>query len=130
MSWLAIAVAGVAIFIFAALWYGLAFSKLYRRELGVPENAAEGEDSGPKPVFFLIQLLTALVLAFAISFFAGTEPTPGSGALVGLVAGVLVAAAQVQLYLAEGKSRTVLFLHVSYFLIALTLAGAIVGLIQ
>ena len=130
ISWLGVGVAGLAVFIFGALWYGLIFSKLYRRELGVPDEPTGDEDTGPKASFFTFQLIAALIMAFALAFLLGEDPTVSAGALSGLVAGVLVGAAQLQLYQAEGKSRTILALHVGYFLVALTAAGAIIGSFQ
>lgn len=129
ISWLGVGVAGLAVFIFGALWYGLIFGRVYRRELGVPDPGTEGA-KGPQASFFIVQLLAAVVMALALAFLLGEDPTVAAGALAGLVAGVLVSAAQEQLFQAEGKSRTILFLHEGYFLIALTGAGAILGALQ
>ncbi len=125
ISWVGVAVAAVAIFVFSALWYGAAFSKLYRKELGISATPQDG-DQDPAPTFFLWQFLAAVVMVVALAFLLG-DVTVGHGALGGLVAGVLVSAAQVQLFQAEGKSRTILLLHIGYFLVGLTVAGAVLG---
>lgn len=130
ISWASVGLAGLAVFIIGALWYGLIFGKLYRRELGVPAEPMGDGDDGPKASFFVGQLIAALILALALAFLLGEDPSVSTGAIAGLVAGVLVGAAQLQLYQAEGKSRTILLLHVGYFLIALTAAGAIIGQFQ
>ena len=129
INWLGVGLAGLAVFIIGALWYGLIFSKLYRRELGVPSEPTSDGDTGPKPAFFIVQFISALVMAAALAFFLG-EATLIEGLIAGLVAGVFLSAAQEQLFQAEGKSRTILFLHEGYFLVAMVAAGAILASFQ
>lgn len=129
ISWIGVGVAALALFVFGALWYGLAFGNLYRTELAVPEPE-EGEPAqGANPLFYVLQLATGIVMALVLAWFLG-EATVTEGLLAGLAAGVLVAAAHVQLHLAEGKSRTILVMHIGYFIIGLAAAGAVLGAFQ
>ena len=123
-------VAALAVFVIGALWYGLIFGKLYRRELGVPDAPTGDGDTGPKPTFFIVQFVSALAMTLALAFLLGDEPSVLTGVLGGFAAAILVSAAQEQLFQAEGKSRTILFLHEGYFLISLTAAGAIIAAFQ
>lgn len=83
ISWAGVGVAGLAVFIFGALWYGLIFGKLYRRELGVPAEPTGDGDTGPMPSFFIVQLAAALVMSLALAFLLGEDPTVGAGAIIG-----------------------------------------------
>lgn len=133
ISWLGVGLAGLTVFIIGALWYGLIFSKLYRRELGVPDQPADG-DKGPTPMFFVWQLLAGILLVAPLAWFlAGStsgEATLVEGAVAGFAAAVIVSAAQWQLFQAEGKSWKVLVLHIGYFIVALKLAGVVLSFFQ
>lgn len=132
-SWLGAGLAGLAIFIIGALWYGLIFGKFYRRELGVPEPGGD-DDKGPSPMFFVRQLVAALLMAAPLAWFLAAstagEATLVEGALAGFAAAVLVSAAQWQLFQAEGKSWKILLLHIGYFIVALKIAGVVISLFQ
>jgi hypothetical protein len=133
ISWIGVGLAGLTVFIIGALWYGLIFGKLYRRELGVPDKPAEG-DKGPNAMFFVWQLLAGILLVIPLSWFlAGTtagEATLVEGAVAGFAAAVIVSAAQWQLFQAEGKSWKILLLHIGYFIVALKLAGVVLSFFQ
>lgn len=49
------------------------------------------------------------------------------GALAGLVAGILGAAMQVQLSLADDRAKALMLINGGYFLVGLTAVGAVLG---
>ena len=71
-----------------------------------------------------------VALAWFLAETTGGAATPWQGAVAGFAAAVLVSAAQVQLFQAEGKSWKILLLHVGYFIIALKIAGIVIALFQ
>ncbi len=131
-SWLGILVGALALFVLGAVWYTALFGRIYRRELGLAEPG-DGRSALP-PGRALGQALTGqliagLIIAVVLAWFIGNS-SAGRGAIVGLGAGVLVAAALLQLHQFEGRSSRHLLLHVGYMLIGLTAVGAVLGAFQ
>lgn len=132
LSWLGILVGALALFVLGALWFTVLFGKAYRRVLGVPEPA-EGESAlppGPSFAKALIgQFLAGLVIAIVLALLIGNA-SAAHGALVGLLGGVLVAAALTQLHQFEGRSIPHLLITTGYMVVGLTAVGAILGAFQ
>ncbi len=129
LSWIGALVGAVTLFVFGAIWFSALFGKAYRRELGVPEPVDGGSamPSGPEFARALIgQFLSSLVIAFVLAWLIG-DGGVGRGALVGLAAGVIVAAALTQLHQFEGRSIRHLLLTTGYMVLGITAVGAVVG---
>lgn len=127
VSWLAVALGAVALFVLGGIWYTVLFGKAYRTELGVPEDGPGPGDSLLKPL--IGQLITSVVMALLLAWFIGAASI-GTGALAGLGAGLLVGAAVTQLYQFEGRSIRHLLINVGYFLVGFTGVGALIGYLQ
>ncbi|GAA4469052.1 DUF1761 domain-containing protein [Phytohabitans houttuyneae] len=132
VSWLGIIVGAIALFILGGIWYMPLFGKVYRRELGLSEP---GEGESPLPPGKTLgkalagQFIASLAIAGLLAWLIGNE-SAGHGAVVGLVGGVLVAAALTQLHQFEGKTLTHLLINVGYVVVGLTAVGAILGAFQ
>ncbi len=132
VSWLGIIIGAVALFILGGVWYVPLFGKVYRRELGLSE-ARQGESPLPpgKTLGKALagQFIASLAIAGLLAWLIGNE-SAGHGAIVGLVGGVLVAAALTQLYQFEGKTVRHLLINIGFVVIGLTAVGAILGAFQ
>lgn len=132
VSWLGVLVAAIALFVLGGIWFTVLFGKAYRRELGVPEpgEGQTGLPPGPSLGKVLVgQFIAGLIIALVLAWLVGNTST-GHGALVGLLGGVLVAAALLQLYQFEGKSVRHLLINAAYMIVGVTAVGAILGAFQ
>ncbi len=132
LSWLGILVGALALFILGGIWFTALFGKAYRTELGVPEpkEGESGMPPGPQFARALIgQFIAGLIISVALAWLIGNT-SAGHGALVGLLAGALIAAALLQLHQFEGKSLRHLLINVGYMLVGATAVGSIIGAFQ
>ena len=132
VSWLGVLVGALALFVLGGVWFTALFGKAYRRELGVAEPAEGESPLPPGPALgkaLLGQFIAGLVIAFALAWLIGNS-SAGHGALVGLVVGVLVAAAVTQLYQFEGRSLRHLLINCGYLILGITAVGAVIGAFQ
>jgi hypothetical protein len=133
LNWIAIAIAFVAFFVLGALWFGpKTFFPVWAKALGKdPVDQTGGQSMA---LVFGLTALGALVqvvaVASVIHFVSlATEPVgAGGGALIGLLVGVgFAAASSLSHRLFSGQGLTVWLIEVGNDVVAMTLAGLIIG---
>lgn len=126
ISWIAVLVGAVTLFVLGAVWYSALFAKAFREELGVGDGDEPGMDLGKA---LIGQFIAGLVLSLVLAWLIGPSGSD-RGLGIGLAGGLLVAAALGQFYLFEGRTIRHLAINVGYILIGLAAVGAIIGAIQ
>ena len=131
LKWLAIVVATIAYFALGAVWYSPpVFGNAWMRVSGI--QTPEGLSAGPS--FYVIPFLTCLIATIAVAMFTGAtgSDTLGEGIVVGLVAGLGIAATVLLVsgYFDQQKSEPLVWVAIlsGYHLLGLTLAAAIVAI--
>lgn len=123
---LAILAAAASMFVIGGLWYSLLFAKPWQRAAGVTDEQLK---SGA-PRIFIGSGLIALVIAASLAAFIGTGGVT-FGLFAGLAAGLtFVAAALGILYLFERRSLKLWAINAGYVVVAFTVMGLLIGLIQ
>jgi len=130
LNWLAVIVAGLLYYALGALWYAQAvFGRTWQQSMGWQPP----DDYRPSPLMYLVPLVTCLVTAIAVGMLAEASATDtfGEGIVLGLVAGIGVAAAS--LYVTgffdpqKPKPMTTTAINSGYHVVGILLVGAIVG---
>ena len=130
IHWVAVLVSGLVGIASGAIWFGpKTFYPAWWKAMGHPKDHNPGEKMSMGVVFgstFVAQFVQAIAMALILSSI--NHPTMGKGALVGLVAGVGVAAASSLGHrLFGGQGFRVWGLEVSNDILNLVLMGAILG---
>ena len=136
LNWIAIAIAFVLFFVVGAIWFGpKTFYPAWVRLMGITEEPGKGLGHHGMPFVFGFTALGALVqvvaLASVIYFVeAASGPVgPLGGAVAGLLVGVgLVAASSLSHRLFSGQGVRVWLIEVGGDIVALTLAGLVIGI--
>ena len=92
INWLAVLVGGVAYFALGALWFSnVLFARPWQRSIGWDPAKTP---PAMNPMFYVVPLVTYLVIATAIAMLASATATDtlGEGIVLGLVIGVGLAA--------------------------------------
>lgn len=127
VGWLAVIAAAVSSFLVGGLWYGPLFGKAWRSAFGFTEEELAKRNL---PLVFAGALLLALVAAINLEMFISPQASPSFGATAGFLAGLgWVATLMGIIYLFEGRSLKGYLINAGYCVIALTLMGAILGLL-
>ena len=110
LNWLAIAMAAVAFFVLAGVWYQpKVFGAKWAKASG-----AEPTESSPKPVMFVGTLIAYFLMAVVLAMIAeGIDGSSfGDGLLLGLFTGVAFVAAQAWVNAAyEGRSMSLVAIN-------------------
>jgi hypothetical protein len=125
LNFLAVVVAAVAFFAVGAVWYSpVLFSRAWQAAAGV-----NPEEPGRHPAaVFGGAFVSALVSTLVLAHFIGRDAGLATGALAGLLAGGgLAAAPLVTTFLFENRPVRLMLIDGGYHVVALTLAGAIIG---
>jgi hypothetical protein len=123
---LAILAAAASMFVLGGLWYSLLFATPWQRAAGVTDEQLK---SGA-PRIFIGSALIALVIAASLAAFIGVGGVV-FGLFAGLAAGLtFVAAALGILYLFERRSLRLWAINAGYLVLAFTIMGLLIGLIQ
>jgi len=136
IPWLGILVAVVVAFIANFLWFGpKTFYPVWARALGKsPEEQPGGGQS--MGVTFGLTILGSIVMAFTMSWllqasaalYKTSDVSPGSGALVGLLVGIgIAAAASLGHRLFAGQGLVVWLIEVGGDILGLTLMGLVLS---
>jgi len=134
LNWLAIVVAFVAFFAIGAIWFGpKTFYPVWVRALG--KDPQEGPRGLPMPLVFgltalgaLVQVVTTAIVIHFVSAASGAVGALG-GAGIGLLLGVgIAAAASLSHRLFASQGLKVWIIEVGNDIVALTVAGLIIGI--
>lgn len=126
LNYLAIVVAALSTFAVGFVWYSPAlFGSAWMRETGLTEEDMKRRN--PAKVFGL-SLLLALVMAFNLAAFIGTEATFGFAVAAAFAAGFgWVALAMGVTALFEGRSIRLWLIDAGYHVVSFLTMGAILG---
>ncbi len=126
VNYLAVLVATVAFMIIGALWYSpLLFAKPWMADTGITAERASQTNNAP---LYVITAVLALISSLTLALFLEGDPGAGNGAVTGLVAGIgfaLTSMATTGLF-NYTKPRLTL-IQAGYYVVSLTVAGAIIG---
>ena len=129
---LAVLLATVAAFVVGFIWFGpKTFFPIWWRSLGKDGDPGDGGNMG---VVFGLTILGSVVQAIALSFvfgwvqLAGNDVTWFTGAIVGLIIGIGIAAASsLGHHLFAGQGFVVWLIEAGGDIAALTVMGAVIG---
>lgn len=126
VNYLAVLVATVAFMVIGALWYSpLLFAKPWMADTGI---TAETAWQGNNAVLYAVTAVLAFVSSLTLALFLGPDPRVGPGALAGLVAGVGFAlTSMVTTGLFNYTKPRLMLIQSGYYVVSLTVAGAIIG---
>jgi hypothetical protein len=130
IHWVAVLVSGLVGIASGAIWFGpKTFYPAWLKAMGKPENHDPAENASMGVLFgstFVAQFVQAIALALILSSMSNLNM--GKGALVGLVAGIGIAAASALGHrLFGGQGFEVWGIEVSNDILNLVLMGAILG---
>jgi len=124
---LPVLVAGIAFMMLGGLWYGPLFAKSWISLIGKSEEEMQ---AGAKPTVYVWAFAAALVASYALALLieATLMTTLKGGMWIGLVAALgFVATSFGSSYLFNQKPVKLYLIDVGYQVVALTIAGAIIG---
>ncbi|MFO0861192.1 MAG: DUF1761 domain-containing protein [Phycisphaerales bacterium] len=131
VNWLAVVVAGVAMFLIGGIWYGAVFAKLWQRLHGYTDEQVKAmQKARPPQVFFSIMIVAYLLGAVAMAVLAVNLGLHGvfEGAVFGAFIWLFATTA---IGLTDQITRTRPFaayvLDSSYQLVAFVVAGIILA---
>ena len=124
-NYLGIALAALSTFLIGGLWYSPAvFGKAWMKENGFKEEDMKG---GNMVKIFGIAFVLGLISAINLAMFMGPEKNPSMGALWGFLAGAGWVATFVGThYLFERRSFKLFLINAGYSIVALTVMGVII----
>lgn len=128
VSWVGAVLGGVAFFAVGGVWYGPLFGDRWMTETGMtPERARESNLA----LLFIGTLVLEIVAGVGLAAVMGTDVSPGSGLVAGVLVGLLLAAPVLLVQaLYERKSATLWALNVGYNLVGFAVMGVIIALFQ
>lgn len=129
VNWIAILVCGIVSMVVGSIWYGPIFGKTWQKHFHfTKEEQEKGVKDMPKTYaqMFVGSLITTFVLAVVISMAPQPSVIAGMTGAFWLWVGFIVAVKYSEV-LFEKKPLQVFFIESGYYLIFLTIAGAILG---
>lgn len=130
VNWLAIVVASVAAMAVGAVWYSsLLFGKKWMKLVGKSQADLKKANTMQSYLMaFVMALISAFVLWRFMDMMGATNYV--QGAMAGFWSGVGLVATGVALnYMFEGRPQQLIWLTVGHHVVALTLMGAVLGLL-
>ncbi len=126
LNYLAILVAAISTFVLGGVWYApFLFGNAWMKE----NNFTQDDLKDGSARIFGGAFILALLMAFNLAAFIGTESDVTFGVFAGLAAGLgWVAFAMGITYLFERKSFRLWAINAGYHVIAFTIMGAILGI--
>lgn len=123
---LSVILAAAAAFAAGAVWYGV-FAKPWMAAVGMTEAEIKAAPSATPFVIAGVAALASALALFALLSLLDRGGV-GFGALLGLGAGALIAAPWTATHTAfAGRPRALIFIDGGHVILALTLAGAVLG---
>lgn len=130
VNWLAVAVAGVAAFMLAGVWYTALFGKLWQKAHHLDEEMMKKMQSmRPMPVFLAMQLVCYFAVAIGLALLVtgiGIN-SAGGGATLGALVWLVVAAVMCTNHLPTMTTWTGYFIDVSCAAVYCVGSGALLG---
>jgi hypothetical protein len=126
VNWWAVLVATIAYFALGAGWY-MALGKAWMAALGMTEDHVAG---GPHPGIYALTFLLDAVAVFTVAVVLAnaTVGGVGGGAALGALLGVGIWFALLSVtFMFEGRRPALFLIDGGYHVLALTIAGAILG---
>jgi hypothetical protein len=125
INYLGITLAALSTFLIGGLWYSPAvFGKAWMKENGFKEEDMKG---GNMVKIFGLAFVLGLISAINLAMFMGPEKNPSMGALWGFLAGAGWVATFVGThYLFERRSFKLFLINAGYSIVALTVMGVII----
>jgi hypothetical protein len=128
ISIVGIIVAALAFFALGGAWYTVLFGSLWRAEMGISEEDAQGQS--PMAMQLVWSIIVALVIAVTLAKLIGESSTSyglkvGAGTGAGIGAAIL---AQSSVY--ESRSLRFWAINAGYVVVGMAIMGAIIGAFQ
>lgn len=128
ISIVGIIMAALAFFALGGLWYTVLFGPLWRAEMGISEEDAQGQN--PMVMQFVWSFIVALVISVTLAKLIGESSTSyglkvGAGAGAGIGAAILA-----QNYVYESKSLRFWLINAGYVVVGMAIMGTIIGAFQ
>jgi hypothetical protein len=129
LNWIGVIVATVVYFALGAAWYTLLFGKAWMRAMDKTQEELGAGPGAGYALAFALELIAVIVLAVIARSIGITGVVEGAlmGAAVGI--GIYAALAGTE-YLFSGRNATLYMINVGYHVVALVLAGAILGVLR
>ncbi|EED30951.1 conserved hypothetical protein [gamma proteobacterium NOR5-3] len=127
INWMATVVAAVVGFVVGGLWYSpLLFGNVWMHSAGISQEQIAG---GNKAKIFGLSLVFLLIMSYCLAMFLATpDITLQTGALYGFLTGfgwIFFAFGVVGLF--ELRSWSYIFINGGYWVVTMTLMGAVLG---
>ena len=131
INYWAVLAAGVGAWIAGAVWYGV-LGKHWLAALGKTKEQLMGPSGKPKPGPFVISFIADLILAFVLAGIVGAVGAGKASILAGIATGALMWTGFVVTTMAvnnayAGRKTTLTVIDAGHWLLAMVVAGAIVG---
>ena len=134
LNYLAIVIAAIASMVLGFLWYGPIFGKQWMKEMGFSKEKMDQSKKAGMTKSYALMAVGSLVMSFVLAnalVFASTY-LKASGVFAGLMVGFwnwlgFVAPVTLGSVLWEGKSWKLWFLNNGYYLVTLSVMGAILA---
>jgi hypothetical protein len=133
INYLAVLISAIAAVVIGGLWYGPLFGKMWMKLAGISKEGMKSMALSPLQAMvggFIVSFLMAYVLAHGIVF--GNAYTNMSGMTGGLMGAFwywlgFIVPVTAGVFLWEGKSAKLWLLNAAYYLVSLSVMGAILS---
>jgi hypothetical protein len=131
INYLAVLVAGAAAWIAGAVWYGV-LGKYWLAALGKTKEQLMGPGGKPKPGPFVLSFVADLIIAFVLAGLIGAVGAGKVSVLAGIATAALMWTGFVVTTMAvnnayAGRKTTLTVIDAGHWLVAMAVAGAVVG---
>jgi glycerol uptake facilitator-like aquaporin len=131
INYWAVLAAGVGAWIAGAVWYGV-LGKHWLAALGKTKADLMGPSGKPRPGPFVLSFVADLIIAFVLAGIVGAVGAGKASILAGIATGALMWTGFVVTTLAvnnayAGRKTTLTVIDAGHWLLAMVVAGAIVG---
>jgi len=130
VNYLAVVVAGVVMFLLGGAWYTALFGKIWVNLHGYSETRLQQmKAKRPPALFFTGMIICYLLISLALGVVIATFAIDGllGGLLLGLIAWVIVAGFRFTGWLATDNHLGIFLIDAAFDLVALLVAGGLLG---
>ncbi|PTN08712.1 DUF1761 domain-containing protein [Mangrovibacterium marinum] len=128
INYWAVFVAAMSTFVVGSLWYSpVMFGKKWMQLNGFSEDSIK-QARYPMPVIFGSSFVAALLAAFALALFLGSESDLTFGMFAGfMIAAFWIATSRLTTALFEQQKMALVLIHAGYDVVSYVVMGAIIG---